>query len=182
MSCSTCPQDKFCTGNGVAQGCPDGKIADAGATSAGQCYTPSVQVMRQRGQSVPNCPHRDHQDEDSAIFYQHCNQREELDKTDSVRIGEWDYGTMDRVVPREWNMGCQNSWAGLPNGWQIAPDDADTRTAVKKRAFATGVVVLNTGKTLTTAALPPAGRDIMNGGNYLRRSGNSYMPRQDAQP
>lgn len=85
------------------------------------------------------------------------------------------YSTLSDVSVSSYQTLCQSGWITMPSGWNLAPDNADTRYLASAYTWSTDVIVLSSGKGIRTKKFPPSG--IEYGDSQLKyvQNGNQYM-------
>jgi hypothetical protein len=90
------------------------------------------------------------------------------------------YRTLDGASPldaRTDNWLCQNYYLGLPSGWALAADNADSLAVIRSYRWGTSILVVAGGRGYITAyggpSSPPPG-SLWSSNNGLTTSGSTY--------
>jgi hypothetical protein len=88
----------------------------------------------------------------------YCDLRLLHTRNNFVVVGSWTYSTVTDVPVHSSSISTQKYYLPVPSGWQIAPDNAESRSAIAQFLWSTHVVVMASGVGIRTSNFPPAGQ------------------------
>jgi hypothetical protein len=88
----------------------------------------------------------------------YCDLRLLDTRNNFVAVGDWIYSTVTDVPVHSSSVSAHQHYLPVPSGWQIAPDNKESRDAISQYAWSTHVAVMASGVGIRTKNFAPAGQ------------------------
>jgi hypothetical protein len=90
----------------------------------------------------------------------YCDLRLLDSRNNFVTVGSWIYSTVTDVPADSSSISAHRYYLPIPSGWQIAPDNSESRSAIMQFRWSTHIAVMASGVGIRTRNYPPAGREF----------------------